>query len=52
MLSAIHTPKTMRNYRTILVDEMVMKQLENYLKWCKKALLKHGRKLHGRFIKG
>ncbi|MFW7190062.1 tyrosine-type recombinase/integrase [Lysinibacillus sp. BNK-21] len=42
----IHTPKTMNSYRTILVDEIVMKQLENYLKWCKKALLKHGRKLH------
>ncbi|MGA3678234.1 tyrosine-type recombinase/integrase [Lysinibacillus agricola] len=42
----IHTPKTMNSYRTILVDEMVMKQLEAYLKWCKKALLKHGRKLH------
>lgn len=42
----IHTPKTMNSYRTILVDEMVMKQLVNYLKWCKKALLKHGRKLH------
>ncbi|WP_051800328.1 site-specific integrase [Lysinibacillus sphaericus] len=41
----IHTPKTMNSYRTILVDEMVMKQLETYLKWCKKALFKNGRKL-------
>ncbi|MCT1539496.1 MULTISPECIES: site-specific integrase [Lysinibacillus] len=41
----VHTPKTMNSYRTILVDEMVMKQLETYLKWCKKALFKNGRKL-------
>ncbi|RIJ64164.1 site-specific integrase [Rummeliibacillus sp. POC4] len=41
------TPKTKNSYRTIVVDEIVMVQLENYKKWCKKELLKVGKKLTG-----
>lgn len=40
-----HTPKTKNSYRTILVDEMLMKQLETYKKWCKPTLLSFGKKL-------
>lgn len=39
------TPKTKNSYRTIVVDEIVMVQLENYKKWCKKELLTVGKKL-------
>ncbi|WP_146548166.1 tyrosine-type recombinase/integrase [Rummeliibacillus suwonensis] len=41
------TPKTKNSYRTIVVDEIVMVQLENYKKWCKKELLKDGKKITG-----
>lgn len=35
-------PKTKNSYRTILVDEMVMKQLKSYQKWCKQIMLAFG----------
>ncbi len=41
------TPKTKNSHRTIVVDEIVMVQLENYKKWCKKELLKDGKKITG-----
>lgn len=40
-----HKPKTLNSYRTILVEEAVMKQLETYKKWCKQKLLSYGQKL-------
>ena len=40
-----HKPKTLNSYRTILVEEAVMKQLETYKKWCKQKLLTYGLKL-------
>ena len=39
------TPKTKNSYRTILVDDLVMHQLESYQKWCKKLLFSYGSKL-------
>lgn len=39
------TPKTKNSYRTILVDDLVMHQLEIYQKWCKKLLFSYGCKL-------
>lgn len=41
------TPKTKNSYRTIVVDEIVIAQLESYKKWCKKELLKDGKKITG-----
>lgn len=35
-------PKTKNSYRTILVDEMVMKQLKSYQTWCKQIMLAFG----------
>lgn len=45
MHEGVRSPKTSNSYRTIVVDEIVMKQLKNYLKWCKEALLSNGQKL-------
>lgn len=39
------TPKTKNSYRTILVDEAVMKQLAVYRTHCKSLLLSFGKKL-------
>ncbi|WP_375199502.1 tyrosine-type recombinase/integrase [Lysinibacillus sp. RS11] len=39
------TPKTKNSYRTILVDEAVMKQLAAYRTHCKSLLLSFGKKL-------
>lgn len=35
-------PKTKNSYRTILVDEIVMKQLKSYQVWCKQIMLAFG----------
>lgn len=35
-------PKTKNSYRTILVDELVMKQLKAYRIWCKQTMLAFG----------
>lgn len=42
---SIRSPKTKNSYRTILVDEVVIKQLETYKKWCKQVLFSEGKKL-------
>lgn len=44
-IKGTRSPKTLNSYRTIVVDESIIKQLENYMKWCKKTLLSDGRKL-------
>ncbi|MDX8291448.1 tyrosine-type recombinase/integrase [Metabacillus indicus] len=36
------TPKTKRSYRTILIDEALIKQLTSYRKWCKEIKLSYG----------
>ena len=36
------SPKTKNSYRTILVDEMVMRQLKSYQVWCKQTMLALG----------
>ncbi len=41
----VRSPKTKNSYRTILVDNIVMKQLEVYQKWCKALLFSCGKKL-------
>jgi len=41
----VRSPKTNNSYRTILVDNIVMKQLEVYQKWCKGLLFSCGKKL-------
>lgn len=41
----VRSPKTKKSYRTISVDEMVLKQLETYKKWCKKTLFSYGEKI-------
>jgi len=41
----VRTPKTKRSYRTIIIDDTLVKQLEMYKKWCKKTLLSFGRHL-------
>nr|QRZ18317.1 site-specific integrase [Virgibacillus sp. AGTR] len=35
----IRTPKTKNSYRTILIDDIAIAQLEKYKKWCKKIKL-------------
>lgn len=42
----VRSPKTKNSYRTILVDDLVMKQLETYKKWCKQVLFKNSHKLN------
>lgn len=39
------TPKTLNSYRTIKVESFVMEELKKYETWCKKILLKDGKKL-------
>ena len=39
-------PKTKNSYRTLLVDDLVIQQLENYQKWCKKTLFSYGQMLN------
>ncbi|MGG3887801.1 tyrosine-type recombinase/integrase [Metabacillus fastidiosus] len=36
------TPKTKNSYRTILVDDALLNQLESYYRWCKKIKLSFG----------
>lgn len=43
---SIRSPKTKNSYRTILVDEVVINQLETYKKWCKQVLFSAGKKLN------
>jgi len=38
-------PKTKRSYRTILVDDVILNQLNIYKTWCKKTLFAYGEKL-------
>ncbi|GGN59545.1 site-specific integrase [Oceanobacillus indicireducens] len=39
------TPKTKNSYRTIPIDDMVIKKMESYQKWCIKTKFKYGMKL-------
>lgn len=39
------TPKTKQSYRTILIDDVVLKQLEIYKSWCKKMKFSVGKHL-------
>ncbi|MEC1155504.1 tyrosine-type recombinase/integrase [Cytobacillus horneckiae] len=41
----VRTPKTKNSYRTILIDEAFIKQLETYRTWCKQTMLSFGRHL-------
>ncbi|WP_192598517.1 tyrosine-type recombinase/integrase [Sporosarcina limicola] len=41
----VRSPKTKNSYRTISIDEMVLKQLESYKMWCKKTLFSYGEKI-------
>lgn len=41
----VRTPKTKNSYRTILIDDTLLAQLERYKKWCKKAKLKYGMRI-------
>lgn len=41
----VRSPKTKNSYRTILVDEILINQLETYKKLCRQHLFKNGRKL-------
>lgn len=38
----VRSPKTKNSLRTILIDEIVIKQLETYKKWCKATKLSFG----------
>lgn len=40
------TPKTKNSYRTILIDDLLVKQLKEYRKWCKQTMLSFGYKLN------
>ena len=42
---SIRTPKTRNKYRTILIDDVVVKQLRAYQTFCKQVLLKDKKKL-------
>ena len=42
---SIRTPKTRNSYRTILIDDVVVKQLRTYQTFCKQVLLKDKKKL-------
>lgn len=39
------TPKTKNSYRTILIDNTLVKQLKVYKKWCKETMLSFGKHL-------
>ncbi|MGE7667378.1 tyrosine-type recombinase/integrase [Ureibacillus composti] len=39
------SPKTKNSYRTIIVDNELMNQLETYMKWCKEVLFSWGKKM-------
>lgn len=41
----IRAPKTRQSYRTILIDEVLIKQLETYKTWCKQLKFKFGQHL-------
>ena len=41
----VRTPKTKNSYRTILIDNLLVKQLETYKKWCKETLFSFGKRL-------
>lgn len=42
----VRSPKTKRSYRTILINEELIKQLKLYRAWCKEAKLSFGQKLN------
>ncbi len=44
-VNGIRTPKTKNSYRTILMDDMSMKQLQQYKSWCKQVKLSYGKKI-------
>lgn len=39
----LRTPKTKQSYRTIMIDDLVLSQLETYRSWCKKIFFTFGR---------
>ena len=41
----VNAPKTKNSYRTILIDNDIVVQLEKYKKWCKQTLFKYGKRL-------
>ncbi|MGP4038368.1 tyrosine-type recombinase/integrase [Gracilibacillus sp. D59] len=41
----VRAPKTRNSYRTILIDDDVLSQLERYKVWCKKTKLSYGKQL-------
>lgn len=41
--SGVRTPKTKNSYRTISIDDSVMKQLKIYRTWCKKKMFSFGK---------
>ncbi len=41
----VRTPKTKNSYRTILMDDLSIKQLQQYKTWCKQVKLSYGKKL-------
>ena len=44
-LSGITPPKTRNSYRTIIIDDLLVKQLKTYKTWCKSTMLKYGKRL-------
>ncbi|MED4052962.1 tyrosine-type recombinase/integrase [Niallia taxi] len=41
----VRTPKTKNSYRTILIDDKLLKQLSIYKTWCKEFMLTYGHRL-------
>ncbi len=41
----VRSPKTKNSYRSILIDNELIKNLENYHKWCVEMKFKHGQRL-------
>jgi integrase len=39
----VRTPKTKNSYRSILIDDVLIKQLEIYRTWCKQTMLSFGK---------
>lgn len=37
-------PKTQNSYRTIIIDDLLIKQLKKYKTWCKSTMLKYGKR--------
>ena len=43
--TSVRSPKTKNSYRTILIDDLLVKQLKAYRLWCIETMLGHGYKL-------